>query len=310
MTTMTKIAIIGAGFVGSTVAYVLCLRKIVDEIALIDIKPGLAEGKALDISQSISAFGQPVTVQGSTDFSLMKGASIVVITAGVPRQPHQRREDTLHINAKIMRDVITEVKRYAPKSILIVISNPLDAMTWLAAKESGFEKQRVFGMAGTLDTARYKAFVAERLKVSPASVEAVVLGGHGDLMVPLSRLATVNDKPLQSLLAEKELRKIELRTRHGGAEIVNMMGQSAYYAPGAAVYEVVEALVKGSRKPVPVSAWLEGEYGLTGLFLGVPCRLGKDGVEKVVELPLNKEELDALHESARHVTSLIAELKE
>jgi malate dehydrogenase len=306
---MVKVAIIGAGFVGATAAYAFAMRKLVDEIALVDVKPGLARGKALDISHAVSVFGIPVKLHGGEEYSLISGAEVVVITAGIPRQPHQKREETLHTNANIMKKVIAEVKHHAPESILLVVTNPLDAMTWLAAETSGFEKRRVIGMAGTLDTARFKAFIAEELDADPATIEAFVLGGHGDLMVPLTRLATVSGKPLTRLLGVEELTEIEERTRHGGGEIVNLMGQSAYYGPAAAIFEVTEAIVKGSKQPVPASVWLDGEYGLKGLFLGVPCLLSRKGVEKVVELRLEKKELEALQKSAEHVRKLTAELK-
>ncbi len=305
---MVKVSIIGAGFVGSTAAYLLAIRGLVDEIALVDILDRPTRGKALDIQEAMPVFGLDVKVQGGSDYALIEGSDVIVITAGVPRKPEQKREDTLAINAKIMKDVIVRVKRRAPHSILVVVSNPLDAMTWLAAKESGFDKRRVVGMAGTLDTARYTTFIAEATKASPGVVEGLVLGGHGDLMVPLSRFATAGGKPVRQLLAEKTLKGIEERTQNGGAEIVNLLGQSAYYAPAAATFKVVEAIVKGTKKPVPVSSWLDGEYGLKGLFLGVPCMLGPHGVEKVVELPLDKEELAALHRSAEHVRKLVAEL--
>ncbi len=307
---MAKVSIIGAGFVGSTTAYVLAMRKLADEVVLVDIQDRPCRGKALDIAQATGVFGLPVRVRGGAEYASIADSDVVVITAGVPRKPDQKREDTLLVNAKIMDSVIENVKRHAPEAVLVVVTNPLDAMTWLAAELSGVDKRKVVGMAGTLDTARFKLFVSERLDVSPSKVEALVLGGHGDLMVPLSRLATVDGARLTDKLPTEELRAIEERTRHGGAEIVNLLGNgSAYYATAAAIFEVVEAILRESSKPVPVSAWLDGEYELKGLFLGVPCLLGKEGVREVVELPLDKTELAALHASAASVKKLVAELE-
>jgi len=308
---MPKVAIIGAGFVGSTAAYVLAMKGLADEIALIDILDKPTQGKALDISEATGVFGRGVTVKGGGDYGLAKGSDIVVITAGVPRKPHQKREDTLATNARIMRDVIGNVKGQAPDAVLVVVSNPLDAMTWLAAKESGFDKKKVIGMAGTLDTTRYKTFISEKTGVSPGKIEGLVLGGHGDLMVPLSRLATVDGKPLSGVLDPEEIAAIEERTRRGGAEIVNLLGTgSAYFAVGAAIYEVLEQLLRPSGKAVPASVWLDGAYGIEGIFLGVPCRLDSNGVKEIVELELNEEELAALRKSGDAVKRLIGSLEE
>jgi len=307
---MVKISIIGgAGFVGSTAAYVLAMKGLVDEVALVDILEKPCEGKALDIYESVGVFGLDVKITGGGDYSLIDGSDIVVMTAGVPRKPKQKREDTLAINAKIMKSVMAEVKRHAPGCVLVVVSNPLDAMTFLAAQETGFDKRKVIGMAGTLDTTRYKTFISEKTGISPGKIDCLVLGGHGDLMVPLSRLATVDGKPLPELLDAETIKVIEHRTRHGGAEIVNLLGNgSAYFAVGAAIYEVLEQLVKSSGKIVPVSAWIGGQYGMRDLFLGVPCTLGKNGVEEIVELKLNAEELAALQQSAQAVQKLTEKL--
>ncbi len=309
---MAKVSIIGgAGFVGSTAAYVLAMKGLVDEIALVDILAKPCEGKALDIQEAMGVFGLDVRVRGGGDYALLDGSDIVVMTAGVPRKPEQKREDTLAINAKIIKSVMAEVKAHAPDCVLVVVSNPLDAMTYLAAKEIEFDKRKVIGMAGTLDTTRFVTFIAEKTGVSPAKILATVLGGHGDLMVPLSRLATVDGKPLSDVLDEKDIKRLEERTRNGGAEIVGLLGNgSAYFAVGAAIYEVLEQLVKPTGKPIPVSAWLQGEYGLRDLFLGVPCRLGKDGVEGVIELDLDEKELAALTKSGESVRKLIAGLEQ
>lgn len=307
---MSKVAIIGAGFVGSTAAYVLAMKGLVDEVTLVDIIDKPTQGKALDIYESTGVFGLDVKVRGGADYSLAKDADVVVITAGVPRKPDQKREDTIAINAKIMKDVIKNVKEQAPDAILVIVSNPLDAMTYLAAKESGFPKQRVIGMAGTLDTTRYKTFISEKTGVGPGEIEGLVLGGHGDLMVPLSRLATADGKPLAELLSTEEITAIEKRTRKGGAEIVQLLGNgSAYFAVGAAIYEVLEPLFTDSEKIVPVSVWLQGEYDMNDIFLGVPCRLDKNGVKEIVELDLNEEELAALQESGEAVKRLVESLK-
>lgn len=307
---MTKTAIIGAGFVGSTAGYLLAMKGLVDDVVLIDILAKPTEGKALDIDEATAVFGLDVKVRGGDDYSLIKGSDVVVITAGVPRRPEQKREDTLATNAKIMRDVIAKVKVYAPDALLLIVSNPLDAMTYLAAKESGLDKRKILGMAGTLDTARFTTFIRDATGVSSGKIEALVLGGHGDLMVPLSRLATVDGTPLPEVLDAETIRSIEERTRFGGAEIVTLLGKgSAYFAVGAAIYQVLEAIFTESEKVVPVSAWLNGEYGISGLFLGVPCKLGRAGVREVVELDLNEEELAALHKSAASVRRLVSELE-
>lgn len=303
---MTKLSIIGAGFVGSTAAYVAGMKGIFDEISLIDILDKPAQGKALDIFESMPIFNSKTVVVGGADYKLAADSDIVIITAGVPRKPDQKREDTLKINAKIMASVIEHVTRQAPEAIIIVVTNPLDAMTHLAAKLSKFPKQRVIGMAGTLDTARFKTFLAKQLNVSPDKIEAMVLGGHGDLMVPLSRLAKVNGKPLR--LDTDTLHTIEHRTRVAGAEIVDLLGNgSAYFATGAAAIELAEAIITDSKKVLPASAYLTGQYGLDDLFLGVPIQLGRTGVEKVVEIDLDEEELRQLHASAELVRKLTSE---
>ncbi len=306
---MTKAAIIGAGYVGSTAAYVLAMKGLVDEVALVDILDKPTQGKALDIYEGTGVFGLDVKVKGGHDYSLIDGSDVVVITAGVPRKPDQKREDTLKVNAKIMKDVMSQVQAHAPDAIIVIVSNPLDAMTYLAAKESGIDKQKIVGMAGTLDTTRFKTFISEKSGVGPGKIEAMVLGGHGDLMVPLSRLATVDGKPLHTALSDEIIKGLEDRTRKGGAEIVNLLGNgSAYFAVGGAIYEVLEAIFTENGKVVPVSAWLSGQYGMTDLFLGVPCKLDKNGVQEIVELDLNEDELAALQQSGDAVKELIKEL--
>ncbi|MBR9692631.1 malate dehydrogenase [Candidatus Woesearchaeota archaeon] len=307
---MSKISIIGAGFVGATAAYVLAMKDLVDEVALVDILAKPTEGKALDIYEATGVFGLDVKVKGGDDYALIDGSDVVVITAGVPRKAGQSRDDVLAINAKIMKDVVAKVKKHTPDAVLLIVSNPLDAMTYLAAKESGYDKKKVIGMAGTLDTTRYKTFISEKASVSPRKIDAMVLGGHGDLMVPLSRHAFVEGKPLSKVLDAETITAIEERTKHGGAEIVKLLGNgSAYFAVGGAIYEVLHALLTDSDKPVPVSAWLTGQYGLQDIFLGVPCLLGKDGVEKVVELELADDELAALQHSGKSVKELTQELE-
>jgi malate dehydrogenase len=307
---MSKVAIVGAGFVGSTAAYVLAMKGLVDEVALVDIIDGPTQGKALDIYEATGVFGLDVKVKGGSDYSLAKDADVVVITAGVPRKPEQKREDTIAINAKIMKDVVNNIKEQAPNAILLIVSNPLDAMTYLAAKESGFEKTRVIGMAGTLDTTRYVTFLSEATGIGPGKIEGMVLGGHGDLMVPLSRLATADGKPVTELLEAEKLKAIEERTKHGGAEIVKLLEKgSAYFAVGAAIYEVLEPIFTESEKIVPVSVWLEGEYGMQDIFLGVPAILDKQGVKAIVELDLNEEELAALKKSGEAVQRLVESLE-
>lgn len=306
---MNRITVIGAGNVGATCANVIAHKDLCKELVLVDIKEGLAEGKALDIWQSSSINNFNTRVIGSTnDYLKTKGSGIVVITSGLPRKPGQSRDDLIKTNAVIVKEVTEKVIKYSPEAIIIVVSNPLDVMTYAAYKAANKSANRVFGMAGTLDTGRYKAFIAEALDVSPKDVHAMLLGGHGDTMVPLPRYTSVNGIPVTELLSEDIINKIVERTRKGGGELVDLMGTSAWYAPGAAAAQMVEAIVDDQKRIFPICAWLNGEYGIKNLYLGVPVKLGKHGVEEVVQISLNEQENQLLQESASSVRGLMGVL--
>lgn len=303
------VAIIGAGQVGATAAQRI-LEKGLADVALFDVVEGMPQGKALDLMEAAPIEGHDRRIVGTHDYGDIRGAEIVVVTAGLARKPGMTREDLLSLNAKIIRDVSANVKIHAPDSKVIVVTNPLDLMTHLVSKALGFPKERVFGMAGVLDAARMRFFAAERLGILPASVEAMVLGGHGDLMVPVSSQSRVGGKPLKSLISSPELSKIEQRTRDGGAEIVALLKTgSAFYAPASSICEMVKAILKDEKKVLPVCAWLNGEYGVRDLYFGVPASLGKNGVERIIEIPLEEEEKKGLALSADKVRLGIAELE-
>ena len=275
---MEKITVIGAGNVGATCANVIAHKDLAKEVVLVDIKEGVAEGKALDIWQSSSINNFNSRVVGSTnDYLKTRGSGIVVITSGLPRKPGMSRDDLIKTNAGIVKEVTEKVVKYSPEAIIIVVSNPLDVMTYAAYLAANKPSNRVFGMAGTLDTGRYKAFLAEALNVSPKDIHAMLLGGHGDTMVPLPRYTSVNGIPVTELLGEDVIEKIVERTRKGGGELVNLMGTSAWYAPGAAAAQMVEAIVDDQKRIFPVCACLNGEYGIKDLYLGVPVKLGRAG---------------------------------
>ncbi len=299
-----KISVIGAGNVGGTTAQRLAEKNLAD-VVLLDINEGVARGKALDIMESAPLYGFDVRVTGTADYDGTTGSDLVVISSGVPRKPGMSRDDLLRINAEIVQSVTREVAKRSPEAIIIVVSNPLDAMTYVAHRESGFPKQRVMGMAGALDSARLRAFIAMELGVSVTSVHALVLGGHGDTMVPLMRYTTVNGIPVGQLMAADRLEALVKRTREGGAEIVNLLKTgSAFYAPSAAVVEMVEAILADRQKIIPSAAYCEGEYGIQGLFVGVPARLGARGVEAVVQVELTPPERALLAQSAAAVKDL------
>lgn len=299
---MDKITVVGAGNVGATCANVIAHKDLAREVVLVDIKEGLAEGKALDIWQTSSINNFNARVVGATnDYLRTKGSGVIVITSGVPRKPGMSRDDLIKTNASIVKDVTEKVVKYSPDAIIIVVSNPLDVMTYTAFLASNKPANKVFGMAGILDTGRYRAFIANALNVSPKDIHALLLGGHGDTMVPLPRYTSINGIPITDLLAKEEIDKIVERTRFGGGELVNLMGTSAWYAPGAAAAQMVEAIVDDQKRVLPVCAKLNGEYGLKDLYLGVPVKLGKGGVEEVIQLNLNKEELKSLKDSAASV---------
>ncbi len=303
---MPKITVIGAGNVGATCADVLAHKDLVKEIVLVDIKPGVAEGKALDIWQTSSINSFDTKVVGVTDdYEKTKDSDIVIITSGIPRGPGMSRDDLIKTNAGIVKSVTEKAVAASPDAIIIVVSNPLDVMTYAAQLASEKSNQKVFGQAGILDTGRYNAFVADALGVSPNDVVSMLLGGHGDTMVPLPRLTTVGGVPLDKLMDKETSDAIVQRARVGGGEIVKLLGTSAWYAPGAAAALMAEAVLCDKKKIVPVSIRLDGEYGLKDVYLGLPVVLGKDGIEKVIELDLNDEEIAMLHKSADSVKSVM-----
>ncbi|MCS6801600.1 MAG: malate dehydrogenase [Chloroflexota bacterium] len=301
----TKITVVGAGNVGGTTAQRLAERDYAD-VVLVDIVEGLPQGKALDILQSGPIYGYHTALIGTNDYAPTANSDIVIITSGVARKPGMSRDDLLRTNADIVASVTDQVVRYSPNAILIVVSNPLDAMTQLALKRSGFPRNRVFGQAGVLDSARFCTFIAQELNVSVENVHATVLGGHGDTMVPLSRYTTVAGIPVTELIPPARLREIEQRTADGGAEIVRYLKTgSAYYAPSAATVEMVDAVVLDKKKILPCCVMLQGEYGISGLCVGVPVKLGRNGVEEIIQLTLTPEEDAALKRSANAVKELV-----
>ncbi len=307
-----KVTVVGAGNVGATCADVLAYREIANQIVLVDIKEGLAEGKSLDIWQKAPIDQYDSRTVGSTnDYSKTAGSDVVVITSGLPRKPGMSRDDLIGTNAGIVKTVTENVVRHSPDSIIIVVSNPLDVMTYQAHLTSKFPRTRVMGMAGILDTARYRAFLAEALNVSPKDIQAVLMGGHGDTMVPLPRYTTVAGIPVTELMDKDKLTAILERTKVGGGELVKLMGTSAWYAPGSAAAQMVEAIVRDQRRVFPVCLKLEGEYGIKDCYLGVPVILGKNGVEKILELDLNQEEkalLEASRKAVKEVMSVLERL--
>ncbi|MEK6680372.1 MAG: malate dehydrogenase [Nitrospirota bacterium] len=292
-----KVTVVGAGNVGATTAQRIVERGIAD-VVFVDVVDGIPQGKALDILQSAPIIGFDTKIIGTTRYEATKGSDIAVITAGLARKPGMSREDLLSANAKIVKNITSELIKYSPDAIIIVVTNPVDLMTFLCAEVSGFQKNRVFGMGGVLDTARFRTFIAMELNVPIKDINAVVLGGHGDAMVPLPRLSTVSGRPLTEVLNIDKIEAIVKRTRDGGAEIVSLLKTgSAYYAPSAAVMEMVEAVLLDNKKILPCSACLNGEYGIKGLYVGAPVQLGKNGVEKVIEITLTKEERIAFDKS-------------
>ncbi len=304
-----KVTVVGAGNVGATCADILAYREIANEVVLVDIKEGIAEGKALDIWQKAPIdLYDTRTVGVTNDYSKTAGSDVVVITSGLPRKPGMTRDDLIETNAGIVKSVTEQIVKYSPETIIIVVSNPLDVMTYQAHITSNFPRTRVMGMAGILDTARYRAFLAEALNVSPKDIQAMLLGGHGDTMVPLPRYTTVGGIPVTELIGAQELDAIIERTKFGGGELVKLMGTSAWYAPGSAAAQMVEAIVRDQRRVFPVCINLEGEYGINNCYLGVPVILGKNGVEKVIELNLDSDEKALLETSRGHVAEVMSVL--
>ena len=307
---MTKVSIIGAGKVGEIIAFGLSENNICQKVVLLDIVEGLPQGKGLDIYESSPISQSSTTIIGTNNPEDIEGSDIVVIPAGVPRKPGMDRMDLLKINLKICKSVINNVRNYAPDSIIIYVANPVDVMTFAALKISGFDPKKVFGMAGILDTSRYKTFISMATGISQKDISAMVLGGHGDAMVPFSRYTTISGIPLKNFLDTNKINKIIERTRKGGGEIVNLLGYSAYYAPGKAVVEMIEAIIKDQKRLLPCVAYLQGEYGFNDIYAGVPCVLGKEGIERIVEIDLNEEEREAMKISLTNVKKGTKEMKE
>ncbi len=300
-----KVSIVGAGNVGATAAHWIAAKELAD-VVLIDIMEGVPQGKALDLLQAMPVEKRDCAILGTNDYADTANSDIVVITAGIPRKPGMSRDDLLNTNYKIMQDVVSKVVKYSPNCIIIVVSNPLDAMAQAAYKLSGFSRNRVIGMAGVLDSARFRTFIALELNVSVENVTAFVLGGHGDTMVPLPRYSTVAGIPITELIEPTKLAALVERTANGGAEIVKYLKTgSAYYAPSASTVEMVEAILKDKKKILPCAVYLEGEYGINGVFVGVPVKLGANGLEQIIEIKLTAEEQEALNKSADSVRELI-----
>lgn len=301
-----KVTVVGAGNVGATCADVIAQKELANEVVLLDIKENFAEGKALDIWQTAPVNLYDTRIKGSTnDYSKTANSDVVVITSGLPRKPGMSRDDLISTNAGIVKGVTENILKYSPNTIIIVVSNPLDVMTYCAYLTAKIDPKRVFGMAGILDTARYRAFLAEELNCSPKDIQAVLMGGHGDTMVPLPRYTTVAGIPVTELISKARLDEIIERTKKGGGEIVNLLGTSAWYAPGASAAQMVEAIVRDQKRIFPVCAWLQGEYGFKNIYLGVPVKLGKNGIEEIIELKLNDDEKALLAESAKAVKEVM-----
>lgn len=307
---MAKVSIIGAGNVGATAADVIARSGYCHEVVLLDIKPGLAEGKALDIAQTSPLLGFDTKVHGVTsDYKALADSDVVVVTSGRPRSPGMSRDDLIHVNADIIKAVMEPAVFYAPNAIFIIVTNPLDTMAYYAYKLSRLPSQRVVGMAGVLDTARYRYFLAQELNASVQDIEAMLLGGHGDTMVPLPRYTTIGGIPVMNLINPSKLEAIIERTKFGGGEITKLLGTSAWYAPGTAVAQMVASILLDQKRILPCSVYLQGQYDLHDIYIGVPAKLGANGVEEIIQLALNDEEKKLLHASAEAVRSMNAVLK-
>lgn len=304
-----KVTVVGSGFVGATTTMRIAQKGLADEVVMVDIVEGLPEGLALDMNQSAPIEGFEPVVRGTNDYADTAASDVVVITAGLPRQPGMSRMDLLEKNAGIMREVAGQVRDTSPGAVVVVVSNPLDEMTFLAAEATGFPRERVIGMAGTLDSSRLRCFIADELGVSPRSVDALTLGSHGESMVPLPGQATVEGKPLRDLVDDRTLERLYQRTRDAGAEIVQYLKKgSAYYAPSAAVAQMVNAIVGDTGDVLPACVWATGQYGISDVFVGLPARLGRGGVKKIVLLDLSEAEVTALREAAEGIRTRCADL--
>lgn len=303
-----KVSIIGAGNVGAMTAMRIAEADLAD-VVLLDIREGLSQGKVLDLATAVPIIGHHRKIVGTSDYREVVGSVVVVITAGISRKPGMEREDLLEKNAGIVKDVVSKVSASCPDSIILMVTNPLDAMTYLAYERSGFKSNRVLGMAGALDSARFSALIAEELNVSASSIQAIVLGAHDNTMVPLPRHSTVSGTPLTQLLSKDKIEKLISKTREAGAKIVSLLGTgSAYYGPSASAYLMIESIIADKKKVIPTSAYLSGQYGLDDICIGVPARLGREGIEEIVELELNEMEKEALYTSARAVRDSIKKL--
>ncbi len=301
-----KVTVVGAGNVGATCAQIIAEKNIVKEVVLLDIKEGISEGKSLDLWQTAPINYYDTRLVGSTnDYSKTANSEVVVITSGIPRKPGMSRDDLISINAGIVKNVTENVVKHSPKAKIIIVSNPLDVMTYAAFITAKKPRTEIMGMAGILDTARYRAFLAEALDVSPRDIQALLMGGHGDTMVPLPRYTTVSGIPVTELIDAEKLNAIVERTKSGGGELVNLMGTSAWYAPGSAAAQMVEAIIMDQKRIFPCCVKLEGEYGLNNMFVGAPVKLGKNGVEQIIEVKLNDDELQLLHDSAKSVKGIM-----
>ncbi len=304
-----KISVIGSGFVGSTAAHWIASKELGD-VVLLDIIEGVPQGKALDLYQAGPIEGFDAKIIGSNDYADTANSDVIVVTSGAPRKPGMSREDLIKVNANITRDCISKAVQHSPNATIIMVNNPLDTMTYLARQVSGFPKNRVFGQAGVLDSARYRTFIAMEAGVSVEDVQAMLMGGHGDEMVPLPRFSTIGGIPVTEFIPPDRLNAIVDRARKGGGEIVNLLKTgSAYYAPSAASVQMVEAVLRDKKRVIPCAAYLEGEYGLTDMYFGVPCVVGAGGIERIIELPLNDEEKALVQTSANAVKSTIETLK-
>ncbi len=307
---LSTLTVVGAGNVGATTAQRLAEKALARTVVMVDVIDGVPQGKGLDQWESAPIEGFDTRVVGANDYGPAAGSELVVVTAGIARKPGMSRDDLVRTNADIVKQVAQEIKRTCPNAIVVVVSNPLDVMCWVTKQVTGFPRERVIGMAGVLDTARYRAFLAEALDVSVEDIQAMVLGGHGDTMVPLISYTTVAGIPVTQLIDRAKLDAIVQRTRNGGAEIVSFLKTgSAYYAPSSAVVQMVEAIVRDKKRILPCAAWLEGEYGLSGVYCGVPCKLGRRGLEQIVQVELSAEERAALKKSAEAVRETMGAVK-
>ena len=307
-----KVSVIGAGNVGASCAEYIAIKKIASEVVILDIKKGLAEGKALDLTQTSSTLGFDTIIKGVTnDYKSTQDSDVVVITSGIPRKPGMTREELIGINAGIVNSVTENILKFSPKTIIVVVSNPMDTMTYLALKSNELEKNKVIGMGGALDSSRFKTYLSKALNKPQSDIHAMVIGGHGDTtMIPLMRLASYNGIPVTKLLSNVKQKEIISSTMIGGATLTKLLGTSAWYAPGASVSYLVDSILNDKKKIIPCSVYLEGQYGLTDICIGVPCIIGKKGIEEIIDLDLNSSEKNKLNESANAIANMNKSLKD